>query len=120
MKSETVLKPILKWLPSIAITPFYILNALDKLLDPNQRGKIVESSIVMMIAGIFILVATALYLYHRTMILGTSMLALYMICIVSIHIYKGKPAEIVMLILMATIFASYIRKPQWFQPQEMK
>ena len=114
MKSEKTLKTILTWLPSIMITLFYIPNALNKLLEPDQTGKIVENSAVMIIAGVFLLMATVLFLYNKTMLVGTSMLSLYMICIVSIHMYKGKPSEVVILILMATIFASYIRKPQWY------
>ncbi len=115
-KTETdkILSRILIWLPSLAILLFYIPNALDKLLNPSQTGKIVESSAVMITAGIYILIATALFMYNKTILIGTSMLVLYMTFIVLIHMYKGKPSEIVILILMATIFASYIRKPQLF------
>ncbi|KAA1246161.1 hypothetical protein F0000_08920 [Aquimarina sp. RZ0] len=102
------------WLPSIAIILFYIPNALDKLVNHAQTGKVVESTAVMITAGAFILTGTALFLYNKTMLIGTSILVLYMAFIVLIHIYKGKPVEIVILILMATIFASYIRKPDIF------
>ncbi|PQB05966.1 hypothetical protein BST85_05045 [Aureitalea marina] len=102
------------WLPSLALLLFYVPNALDKLINHDQTGKIVESSAVMITAGVFILIGTALFLYHRTILIGTSMLVLYMTPIVLIHLYKGKPAEIVMLILIATIFAAYIRRPQLF------
>lgn|SRR5690606_24997863 len=111
---EKTLSRVLIWLPSLIIILYYIPNALDKLLDPNQTGKIVENSAVMITAGIFLLIATGLFLYNKTMVIGTSMLVLYMIFIVLIHMYKGKPSEIVILILIATIFASYIRKPQLF------
>jgi len=118
MKTEKPLKNILIWLPSLIITLYYIPNALNKLLDPGQTGKIVENSAVMITAGIFLIIATGLFLYNRTILIGTSMLVLYMIFIVLIHMYKGKPAEIVILILMATIFASYIRKPQLFHKKQ--
>lgn len=118
--TEIILSRILIWLPSLAITFFYIPNALEKLLDPNQTGKIVESSAVMIIAGIFILIATVLFLYNKTVLIGTTMLVLYMTFIVLIHIYKEKPSEIVILILIATIFASYIRKPQLFHQKAKK
>lgn len=113
-KIETgkILNRILRWLPSLAIALYYIPNALDKLINPNQTGKIVENSAVMITAGIYLVIATALFLYNKTILIGTSMLALYMIFIILIHMYKGKPSEIVILILMATIFASYIRKSQ--------
>ena len=114
VETKKILNRILIWLPSLAITLYYIPNALDKLLDPNQTGKIVENSAVMITAGIFLLIATALFLFNKTILIGTSMLVLYMILIILIHMYKGKPSEIVILILMATIFASYIRKPQLF------
>lgn len=117
--TEKILSRILIWLPSLAIALFYIPNALDKFLDPSQIGKIVENSTVMITAGIFILIVTALFLFNKTILIGTSMLVLYMTFIVLIHMYKGKPSEIVILILMATIFASYIRKPQLFH-QKLK
>ncbi len=110
MKREKFLIKILTWTPSLVLTFFYIPNALNKLLDPNQTGKIVESSVVMITAGIFILVGIALFLYNRTMLIGTSMLVLYMISIVLIHIYRGKPSEVLILILISTVFAVYMRK----------
>lgn len=115
-----ILNRILIWLPSLVITLFYIPNALDKLLDPDQTGKIVENSTVMITAGIFLLIAIALFLYNKTILMGTAMLVLYMIFIILIHLYKGKPSEIVILILIATIFASYIRKPQLFHQNPEK
>ena len=114
---EKTLSRVLIWLPSLIIILYYIPNALDKLLDPNQTGKIVENSAVMITAGIFLLIATGLFLYNKTMVIGTSLLVLYMIFIVLIHMYKGKPSEIVILILMSTIFASYIRNPKLFHQQ---
>tara|TARA_R110000737_G_scaffold318653_1_gene329594 strand:- start:57 stop:419 length:363 start_codon:yes stop_codon:yes gene_type:complete len=115
MNTNKILKTILIWLPSVMITFYYIPNALNKLLEPNQTGKIVESSAVMITAGIFLLIATALFLHNKTIMIGTAMLTLYMIFIVLIHMYKGKPSELVILILMATVFAAYIRKPELFQ-----
>ena len=114
---QKTLSKILIWLPSLVIILYYIPNALDKLLNPNQTEKIVENVAVMITAGIFLLIATALFLYKKTILIGTSMLVLYMIFIVLIHMYKGKPSEIVILILMATIFASYIRNPQLFHQE---
>ncbi len=113
-KLQTNLTQILTWLPSLAIALFYIPNGLDKLLDPHQTGKIVESSAVMITAGIFIVVGTALFLYNKTMLIGTSMLVVYMTFVILIHMYRGKPSEVVILILMATVFAAYIRSPKWF------
>lgn len=110
MKGEKVLKKAFTWIPSLLLVFFYIPNALDKLLHPDQTGKIIENSAVMITAGIFILIGMALFLYNRTMLIGTSMLVLYMIAIVAIHLYKGKPSEVVILILIATLFASYIRQ----------
>ena len=43
---EKTLSRILIWLPSLAITLFYISNALDKLINHDQTGKVVESSAV--------------------------------------------------------------------------
>lgn len=119
-KVDKTLNRILIWLPSLAIILFYIPNALDKLINHNQTGKVVESSAVMITAGVFILTGTVLFLYNKTILIGTSMLVLYMTFIVLIHMFKGKPSEIVILILMATIFAAYIRKPQLFHQKPEK
>lgn len=112
------LKLLVTWLPSVVITLFYIPNALDKILNSNQTDKIVADNTIMIATGIFLLIATALFLYNKTLLIGTTFLALYMTLIVFIHMYKGKPYEVTLLIVMATIFASYIRKPQLFQQNQ--
>ncbi|MCG9970515.1 hypothetical protein [Christiangramia crocea] len=115
-----VLKVLLMWLPSVIISLFFIPNALDKILNSDQMDKIVTNSTIMISTGIFLLIATGLFLYNKTILIGTTLLALYMTFIVFIHMYKGKPYEVAILIVMATIFASYIRKPQLFyQKQEL-
>lgn len=118
MKTTKIFTTLLKWLPSIIITLFFIPNALNKILHYNQTDKIVANSSVMIITGLFLLVATALFLYNKTILLGTTLLALYMIFIVLIHMYKGKPYEVTILIVMATIFAAYIRKPLLFHKKQ--
>ncbi|TPN87599.1 hypothetical protein [Aquimarina algicola] len=114
MKTNKILKTILTWLPSVILTLFFIPNALDKILHSNQTEKIIANSTVMITTGIFLLVATIMFLYNKTILIGTFLLALYMTLIVCIHMYKGKPYEVTILIVMATIFASYIRKPKLF------
>ena len=106
------------WLPSVIITLFFIPNALDKILNPNQADKIVANSSIMTATGIFLLVSIAMFLYNKTILIGTTLLALYMTFIVFIHMYKGKPYEVAILIVMATIFASYIRKPPLFHQKQ--
>lgn len=115
MKTKKTLSTILVWLPSFIITLFFIPNALDKVLNSNQTGKIITNSTVMIITGVFLLIATVLFLYNKTVFIGTTLLAFYMTFIVLIHMYKGKPYEVAILIVMATIFASYIRRPSLFQ-----
>lgn len=117
--TEKTLIRTLTWLPSLAIILYYIPNAFDKLFDPNQTGKIVENSVVMISAGVYILIAIMLFLYNKTILLGTAMLVLYMTFIILIHMFKGKPSEVVILILMVTIFAAFIRKPtKFFQKRD--
>lgn len=118
MKMNRILRILLMWLPSVIITLFYIPNALDKILNSNQTDKIVTNSSIMIATGIFLLVSTAMFLYKKTILIGASLLALYMTFIVFIHMYKGKPYEVAILLVMATIFASYIRKPQLFHPKQ--
>ena len=114
MKTQKVLSKILMWLPSLIITFFFIPNALNKILNSSQTDKIVANSSVMIATGIFLLISTALFLYNKTVFIGTTLLAFYMTLIVFIHMYKGKPYEVAILIVMATIFASYIREPDLF------
>ncbi len=117
MKTKKVLSTLLTWLPSVILLLFFIPNALDKLFHPNQTEKIITNSTVMISTGLFLLVASILFLYNKTMCIGTMLLALYMTFIVFIHMYKGKPYEVAMLIVMATVFAAYIRKPQLFHKE---
>lgn len=117
MRTKKIFSNLLLWFPSVIILLFFIPNALNKILHPNQTEKIVTNSIVMISTGLFLLIASILFLYNKTMRIGTMLLALYMTLIVCIHMYKGKPYEVAMLIVMATIFAAYIRKPQLFHKE---
>jgi chromate transport protein ChrA len=114
MKTEKIFKTILVWLPSVIITMFFIPNALEKIFQSNQLDKVITNSTVIIIVGIILLIGTVLFLINKTIIWGTTILVLYMTFIVFIHMYKGKPYEVVILIVMTTIFAAYIRKPQLF------
>ena len=118
MKMNKTLRTLLMWLPSVIITLFFVPNALDKILNSSQTDKIVANSSIMIATGVFLLVSTGMFLYNKTILIGTSLLALYMTFIVFIHMYKGKPYEVAILIVMATIFASYIIKPQLFHPKQ--
>ncbi|WP_240923835.1 hypothetical protein [Mangrovimonas sp. CR14] len=111
---EQPIRKILTWLPSLIITLFYIPKALDKLLNSNQTDKILANSNIMIATGVFLLISTALFLYRKTMLIGTFLLALYMTIIVYIHMYKGKPYEVTILIVIATIMTTYIRNPKSF------
>ena len=114
MKTKKILSQILAWFPSIIIVLFFIPNALSKILYPSKMEKIVTNNIVIIIAGIYLLIAIILFLNNKTILTGTFLLTLYMTFIVLIHMYKGKPYEIAILIVMSTIFASYVRKPKLF------
>jgi len=118
MKATRILKAILTWFPSLIITLFFVPNAFDKILNPNQTDKIVVNSTIMIGTGIFLLMATAMFLYNKTILLGTTLLALYMTFVVFVHMYRGKPYEVAILIVMATIFAAFIRKPRLFQEKQ--
>ena len=114
MKFEQIIRTALIWLPSLILCTFFIPNAIAKIMNSNQQGKIITNSTVLMIVGIILLIATVLFLINKTILIGTAILASYMTCIVFIHIYKEKPFEVVMLIVVATIFAAYLRKPELF------
>ncbi|MBL4592602.1 MAG: hypothetical protein JKX68_02170 [Flavobacteriales bacterium] len=114
MKREKRIRKALIWLPSLVISTIFIQNGIGKIFHSDQMDKIVTNNTVIISVGIILLIATALFLYNKTIVLGTSILALYMTFIVFIHMYKGKPFEVVVLIVMCTIFAAYLRKPQFF------
>ncbi len=102
------------WLPSLVISIFFFLNAFEKIFYSNQLDKIISNGSMIVMVGVLLLVATALFLYDETLIFGTVVLACYMTCIVFIHLLKGKPFEVVILIVMCTIFAAYLRRPKLF------
>ncbi|MBQ4820155.1 hypothetical protein J8M14_08770 [Aquimarina sp. MMG016] len=102
------------WLPSLVISIFFVLNAIEKIFHSDQMDKIVTNNAVVIIVGIFLLISTALFLYNKTITAGTTLLASYMTFIVFVHIYKEKPFEVTILIVMCTIFAAYLRTPNLF------
>ncbi|WP_196893093.1 hypothetical protein [Aureivirga marina] len=108
------LKTLLTWLPSLVIMLIYIPNALSKIFEEEQVGKIVSNRGIMIATGIFLIISSILFLYNRTILIGTTLLALYMTFITCIHIYKGKPHEVALLIVIATIFCAFLRKPKLF------
>lgn len=92
----------------------FIQNGLGKIFSSEQADKIVKNDTFFIIVGIILLIAVALFLINKTMLLGTIILAIYMVFISFIHWYKGKPFEVVILIIMGTIFAAYLRQPELF------
>lgn len=118
MTIEKIFKILLKWLPSLIITVFFIPNALGKIFQSDQLDKVVTNPIILITVGVILLIGTILFLIDKTIIWGTSILSIYMTFIVFIHMYKGKPYEVVILIVMATIFAAYIRKPELFRQKK--
>jgi len=111
MTLKTSLASTLRWMPSFLISIFFIANALDKLMFSNASDKVVSNPTVIIIAGLFLLSATILFLNQKTIIIGASLLTLYMTCIVFIHMYKGKPYEVALLISCIPSVATCIRKP---------
>ena len=109
-----IIKHALTWLPSIMISLIFIQNGIGKIFQINQPEKIINNKAVLITVGIILILATVLFLVNRTIIWGTSILALYMTCITFIHISKEKPFEIVALIVVGTIFSAFIRKPKLF------
>lgn len=117
MNIEKILKTVLIWLPSIVVSIFFIPNALEKIFQSDQINKVVTNSTILIIVGVILLIATVLFLFNKTIIWGTALLAIYMTGIVCIHIYKEKQFVVTILIVMSTIFAAYLRKPTLFHPE---
>ena len=111
---ENYLRPLMNWLPSIMVSLFFVKNTLEKILQPADAEKLVDNKGVMIMAGVFLLLATALFLYRKTLWVGAALLSLYMTLIVFIHLYKGKAFELTSLIVIGVIFAAYLRSPEFF------
>lgn len=118
MSLEKIVKTILTWIPSLIVSVFYIQNAIDKMFKTEALDKVVKHPIILMGVGGVLFIANLLFLINKTILWGASILALYMFCIVFIHINKGKPFEGAMLITMCTVFAAYIRQPEVFKLNE--
>lgn len=110
MTTSKTIKTVLIWLPSLPIIIFFVQNAFDKIFYSNHSDKLVSNSTTIILTGVALLIATALFLYKKTIIVGTAILATYMAMVVFIHISKGKPFFLTLLIVLLTITAGYIRK----------
>lgn len=119
MKLKNSIKTIVTWLPSLLLTLFYVPNAYTKIVESDHSDKIITNNIFISFAGIILLIAVVMFLYHKTISIGTIILVLYMTFVTCIHIYKGKPYETVMLIGIATVFAAHLRKPTLFHKKNM-
>ena len=110
VKVNKTIKALLIWLPSLPIIFFFIQNAFEKIFYSNHLDKLGSSSTTLILVGIVLLIATVLFVFEKTVIVGMAILALYMTMTVFIHISKGKPFFLTILIVLLTILAGYIRK----------
>ena len=102
------------WFPSILIAVFFIQNAFEKIFQSNEVSKLGLGSTSIILVGIFLLISTALFLIKKTLILGTAILASYMTFVVFVHINKGKPFLLTILIVLGIILAAYLRRTKLF------
>jgi hypothetical protein len=100
----------LTWLPSILVAIFFIRNAFEKIFQSDEISKLGLGTASIILVGVGLLVATALFLVQRTVIIGTVILAAYMAFVVVVHFIKGKPFVLTLVIVLVTVFAGYIRK----------
>ena len=114
MKIEKLIRIVLIWMPSVMISMVFIQNGMKKIFQPNQLDKIITNNTAIIVVGIILLIATALFLLNKTIIWGTTILASYMTFISFIHMYKGKPFEVVVLIAMATILPLILENQNCF------
>lgn len=104
------IKTLLVWLPSILVALFFVQNGLEKVFMSTELDKVGLSSTQIIIVGIVLLIATTFYLIDKTMLMGTIILATYMIGIVIIHIQKEKPFILAGLIVGTICLGAYLRK----------
>ncbi|MEA5403272.1 hypothetical protein VB776_10125 [Arcicella sp. DC2W] len=117
MKPNKIFKTTLIWLPSLLVASFFIQNSFEKIFHSNEISKLSLNSTSIMLVGIFLLISTALFLIEKTLIIGTVILASYMTFVVFVHISKGKPFLLTVLIVVGIIFAAYLRKAQFFSKE---
>lgn len=106
---------MLVWLPSVMLALIFLPNAIEKICRPDQLDKVITNPILLVIIGLILAVAVVMFLINKTMIWGAAILVLYMSMVALIHMYKGKPHEVVALIVVSTVFAAYIRQPHLFR-----
>ena len=114
MTNKKIFETTLIWVPSILIAIFFIQNAFEKIFQSNEITKLGLNNMSIILVGIFLLIATILFLMHRTLILGTTILASYMTFVLIVHIYKGRPFFLTLLIVLAILVASFLRKSKLF------
>lgn len=119
MKTAKLLKKLLVKLPSVVMAVIFIQNGLTKVFNSGQLDKVIKNQTVLILVGVLLLIATGLFLFQKTLLIGTVFLSLYMCFIVCVHLYKGKPIEVTALIIVATIFAAYLRKPELFNQDKL-
>ncbi|GGG95834.1 hypothetical protein GCM10011416_11880 [Polaribacter pacificus] len=119
MKTAELLKKLLVKLPSVVMAVIFIQNGLTKVFNSGQLDKVIKNQTVLILVGVLLLIATCLFLFQKTLLIGTVFLSLYMCFIVCVHLYKGKPIEVTALIIVATIFAAYLRKPELFYQDKL-
>jgi hypothetical protein len=109
IKNKNWIKTLVVWLPSILVAIFFIQNAIEKIVKSTELDKASLSPTQIMIVGMVLLVATTMYLIDKTLIIGTVVLALYMISVVIIHFNNGKPYIIASQIVLAILYGAYMR-----------
>ena len=114
MTNKKGLETSLIWVPSILIAIFFIKNAFEKIFQSNEITKLGLNNTSIIFVGILLLIATALFLMQRTLILGAAILALYMTFVLVVHIYKGRPFILTLFIVLAILVACYLRKAKPF------
>jgi hypothetical protein len=117
MENKKNLEKILIWIPSIFVIIFFVANAWEKIFQSNQITKLGLNSTSIILVGVVILVATALFSINKTVIIGTVVLSSYMVFVAIVHMSKGKPYFLTFLIVLVTIFAGYLRKRRRLDPK---
>tara|TARA_R110000868_G_scaffold68720_2_gene203209 strand:+ start:117 stop:473 length:357 start_codon:yes stop_codon:yes gene_type:complete len=112
INSTKNLKLILIWIPSLLVAYIFLENGFTKIFYSNGMDKLGVSNTILIAVGFILIISVALFLYKKTLLYGAAILALYMTAIVFIHISKGKPFFLTFLIVLLTLFATYLRKTQ--------
>ena len=106
------------WLTSILITCFFVDNAVNKIISPNEQLKGGLNDVEIIIVGILLLLFAVLFLIRKTGVWGAFFLTFYMVVTLAQHIKHNKPFAGTVSIIVLIIVSVLLRFPELISRQK--